>query len=227
VLAAYVDEDMEHEFVTQKINHPLYTETVEVYVTEVLQLIESYDPTQTEDGNSPLQSYDWGLAIGIMRGGGSDAQIQHYDFNYDFFGNARWRTIAGNYAMASDTMDQFGNTFDYNGEEEGIGSGERFSLMIRSYKQPDWADEPLCVADRSVRMRGLADTFLSEFIYFLLHRKKFRIHCLMEVSQLADIPNHWHQRFHIGDKIGYIDKMNYDLTVAEGVGEVTIDFFAL
>ena len=227
VLAAYVDEDMEHEFVTQKINHPLYTETVEVYVTEVLQLIESYDPTQTEDGNSPLQSYDWGLAIGIMRGGGSDAQIQHYDFNYDFFGNARWRTIAGNYAMASDTMDQFGNTFDYNGEQEGIGSGERFSLMIRSYKQPDWADEPLCVADRSVRMRGLADTFLSEFIYFLLHRKKFRIHCLMEVSQLADIPNHWHQRFHIGDKTGFIDKMNYDLTVSEGVGEVTIDFFAL
>ena len=81
--------------------------------------------------------------------------------------------------------------------------------------------------ERQVKMRGLADTFLSEYIYFLLNRKKFRIHCLMDVAQLADIPNHWHKRFQIGDKIGYIDKLDYSISAKEGIGEVTIDFFAL
>lgn len=226
VLAAYVDEDMEHEFVTQKIAHPIYTDLVDIYCYEVLQTVESYDPSNTDDGNSPLQEYDWGLAIAIMRGGGADAKIQRYDYDYDGFGNARWKTIAGNYAMSSDTMDQFGNEFDYNGEQEGDGGGERFSLKIRSYKQPDWADEPLCINDRKVMMRGLADTFLSEHIYFLLHRKKYRAHLLLEVSTLADIPNHWHQRFQIGDKIGYIDNIKYGISSKDGIGEVTLDFFA-
>ena len=227
ILAAFVDEDMEHEFVTQKLAHPIYTDLVDIYCYEVLRCAESYDPSNTEDGNSPLQEYDWGLAIAIMRGGGSDAKIQRYDYNYDYFGNARWRTVGGTYAMSSDSIDQFGNRFDYNGEQEGIGSGERFSLKIRSYKQPDWAEAPLCVADRDVRMRGLADTFLAEYIYFLLHRKTFRIHCLMEVAQLADIPNHWHRRFRIGDKVGYIDKLDYSISAESGIGEVKIDFFAL
>lgn len=227
VMAAYVDEDMEHEFVTQKITHPIYSDLVDIYVTEVLQTIESYDPSGTEDGNSPLQSYDWGLAISVMRGGGADATIERYDYGYDGFNNAKWRTVAGNYAMFSDTMDQFGNVFDYNGQDPGTGGGERFSLKIRSYKQPDWAEAPLCVEDRAVRMRGLADTFLSEYIYFLLNRKKFRIHCLMEPAQLADIPNHWSERFCIGDKVGYIDTLKYSLTAQEGIGEVQIDFFAL
>lgn len=227
ILAAYVDEDMEHEFVTQKLAHPIYTDLVDLYCYEVLRCAESYDPSNTEDGNSPLQEYDWGLALAVMRGGGADAKIQRYDYNYDYFGNARWKTMAGNYAMSSDTMDRFGNEFDYNGEQEGDGGGDRFSLKIRSYKQPDWSDAPLCVSDRKVRMRGLADTFLSEYIYFLLKRKTFRIHCLMEVAQLADIPNHWHERFLIGDKTGYIDKIQYSLSAVEGIGEVQIDFFAL
>ena len=226
ILAAYVDEDMEHEFVTQKINHPVDVDFLDFYATEVLRTVESYDPSGTEDGNSPLQSYDWGLAVALMRGGGADATIERYDYDYDGFGNAKWRTVAGNYALSSDSMDQFGNTFDYNGEQSGTGGGERFSLKIRSYKQPSWADGPLCVADRDVRMRGLADVFLSEWIYFLLHRKKFRIHCLMEVAQLADIPNHWHERFLIGGKAGWIDSLKYSLTAEEGVSEVEIDFYA-
>jgi len=254
VLAAFVDEDMEHEFVTQKIAHPIYSNEVDLYCFEVLQTAESYDPSNTEDGNSPLQEYDWGLALAIMRGGGADAKIQKFDFNYDGFGNARWKTIAGNYAMASDTMDQFGNEFDYNGENPGDGGGERFSLKIRAYKPflyYEDADGKMHITkdmslegkpvdgvpgqtwmlptngDRQVKMRGLADTFLSEYIYFLLNRKKFRIHCLMEVAQLADIPNYWHKRFQIGDKIGYIDKLDYSISAKEGIGEVTIDFFAL
>lgn len=80
-------------------------------------MVESYNPSKTEDGNSPLQSYDWGMAIAIMRGGGTDSTIQTYDHNYDSFGNARWRTLAGKYALTSDSMDQMGNGYDYNGTQ--------------------------------------------------------------------------------------------------------------
>ena len=125
LLAAYVDEDMEHEFVTQKINHTIDSGYVDIYATEVLRLLESYDPTSTDDGNSPLQECDWGLAIALMRGGGTNATIQNFDRNYDNFDNSRWRQVAGTYAMASDTMDQYGYTFDYNGDSSGDGGGER------------------------------------------------------------------------------------------------------
>ena len=134
ILAAYIDEDMEHEFVTQKINHPVYTDKVDIYATEVLRLVESYDPTGTEDGNSPLQDMDWGLAIAIMRGGGTDATVQNYDRNYDNFDNSKWRQVAGGYAMSSDSMDQYGNGYDYDGVTPGDGGGERFSLKIRAWK---------------------------------------------------------------------------------------------
>jgi len=254
ILAAYVDEDMEHEFVTQKINHPLYSEICDIYATEVLKLIESYDPSGTEDGNSPLQDVDWGLAISIMRGGGSDAKIQNYSRGYDGFDNSKWRQVAGGYAMDSDTMDQFGNQYDYNGTGEGIGDGERFSLKIRSWKpflyyidasgktivtsDLSLAGKPVegvsgktwlvpSIEDKSVRLRGLADTFMAEFIYFLLNRRKLRIHCLAEAAALVDIPNHWYRRFDIGGIVCYIDKINYSISDETGIGEVTMDVFAI
>ena len=246
ILAAFVDEDMEHEFVTQKINHALYSGNVDIYATEVLSLVESFDPTSNDSGTSPLQEYDWGLAIAVMRGGGAGSEIINYDRNYDFFGNSRWRTTAGSYTMSSDTMDQFGNVYDYG--------GERFSLKIRSWKpflyyidasgktiitnDLSLIGKPVdgvsgktwlmpCNSDDAIARRGLADVFMSEFIHFLLNRTKLRLHCLAEPAVLLDIPNHWHSRFRIGNYVGYIDKLNYDIDTEKGVGEVTIDFFAI
>ena len=254
ILAAYVDEEMEHEFVTQKINHPVYSENCDIYATEVLKLIESYDPDKTDDGNSPLQSVDWGLAIAIMRGGGTNSRTQNFDRGYDGFDNSKWRQTAGTYAMDSDTMDQYGTVYDYNGISPGLGDGERFSLKIRSWKpflyyidasnktivtsDLSLAGKPVdgvsgktwlipSIEDKSVRLRGLADTFMAEYIYFLLNRRKLRIHCLVEPSVLVDIPNHWYRRFRIGDQTGYIDKYNYSISAETGIGEVTIDFFAI
>lgn len=133
LLSAYIDEDMEHEFVEQYINNALPSAFVDIYLTEQLKLVESYDPNSTDDGNSPLQHIDWGLAIAIMQGGGADAQIQLYDYNYDWMGNSKWRRVPGQYALTSDSIDMYGNSYDYNGEQPGDGGGERFSLKIRSY----------------------------------------------------------------------------------------------
>lgn len=237
ILAAFVDEEMEHEFVEQHVRNTVSSPFVDLYLTEVLKLVESYDPSGTDNGNSPLQDIDWGLSIAIMRGGGADAEIQAYDYDYDGFGNSKWRTIAGEYALASDSISNMGDDFDYNGTLSGIGNEERFSLKIRAYKQPSWANEPICNIDeidpktnkitRKVRSRGLFDTFMSELAHFVVNRKKYKVTLLASAAQIADIPNHWRERFEINGKVGYINKVSYKVSIDKGLSAVEIEFFAL
>ena len=267
VLSVYVDEKMEHEFIMQKLQSLFGMQYADVYLEQRLELIESYDPSQTESGNSPLQEIDWGMSIAMMRGGGTNMKVLNYDYNYDLMGNSKWKTLAGEYAMASDTMDQFGNEFDYNGELGGDGGGERFSLKIRAWKpfvyyidadqqihinydvslagkavdNGDSSDDNAytwlipCAADiytdnqltSRIRSRGLADALMCEYIHFLLNRKRYRAKMLCQAAQLADIPNHWYERFEIGGKIGWIDQFQYEVNEETGIGEVTIDFFVI
>ena len=166
VLAAFLDVDMEHEYQEKKIQQVIFQDMsskswrnasrqqgamawpdgIEMLLSQSLSLAESYDPTSTDSGNSPLQDIDWGLTVGIMRGGGSDSEIINYDRGYDGFDNSRWKDTIGIYEMSSDSMDVKGAIFDYNGgsessegsdssegEDNGDGGGERFSLQIRSW----------------------------------------------------------------------------------------------
>ena len=255
MLVAYVDEDMEHEFVEQRIDNPLSSVLVDIYVSEVLKMVESYDPSDTDEGESPLQDYDWGLAVAMMRGGGTDMTVQRFDPGYDGFGNDKWRTVAGEYALTTDTMDQMGNTYDYNGTHQGIGEGERFSLKITGYRPfrykyvngqlkistnpKEWGDASWlvpCDADvedpqhriqEKIRSRGLYDSFMSELAHFLLNRKPYEVLVDCTVAELLDITNHWKQRFRIGDKVGYINKVSYELAVDQALTEAKIEFYAL
>ena len=257
MLVAYIDEDMKHEFCEYKINNVLSNDLVDLYLTENLRLIENYDPTDTDDGNSPLQEIDWGLSIAMMRGGGTNMTIQNYSHDYDGFGNDKWRTVSGEYALTSDTIDQIGNEYDYNGTASGIGDGERFSLKITAYKPfrykyvsgqlkistdpKEWLGDASwlvpCDGDvinpqtgkveTKIRTRGTFDSFMSELCYFLLRRKKVRIKAMTTVAQLADIPNHWRQLWQIGDMTGFIDKVQYQLAIDKPLGEVTIDFYII
>ncbi len=236
LLSAYIDEDMEHEFVAQYINNGLPSAFANLYLTEQLKTVESYDPSQTDDGNSPLQSYDWGLAIALMQGGGTNATLQKYDYNYDGFGNSRWRMVPGEYALTSDSLDLFGNSFDYNGDRPDDGGGERFSLKIRSWQQPSWADAPLIVDDqyntagkvvKKIRTRGLCDSFMIEYFKWLLGRKKFKVKVLADVAALNDITNHWTRRYRINGMVGLIGKVNYDLSKRDGVQEAELEYYSL
>lgn len=243
ILCAYVDEDMEHEFVEQIINQTISTAFCDFYMQQTLSLVESYDPSDTEDGNSPLQDDShWGYAVALMRGGGSDATRQSYDYNYDHFGTSKWRTVSGKYALACDSLDMMGNVFDYNGVQEGIGEGERFSLKIRAFKEPSWLKDPkykdlvLCNADEvdengkvvtKIRSRGLFDTFILPYAYFLLNRKKFMVRCTTTVAQVADIPNHWQEWWNIGGMKCLIDKVNTTIDAKTGMGEVELTVYAL
>lgn len=228
ILAANVDEDMEHEFIKQYIRNPLSSTVADFYVTEVLQLRESYNPSDTDDGNSPLQTHDWGLSIAVMRGGGTDSDTENFDYNYDGFGNSKWRTTVGEYALTADSVDPYGIMYDYNGgNEEGIGNEERFSLKPRAWIQPDWADAPLVVNDPLIKNRGYFDTFMVDYAYFLLNRKKYRIKCLASVAQIADIPNHWKEWWLIAGKKCLINKVSTDISVTDGMGEVELEVYSL
>lgn len=205
----------------------------------VLKLVESYDPSSTDDGNSPLQSIDWGLAVAVMRGGGADAAIETYDYDYDGFGNSKWRTVHGKYATTCDSLDMFGGEFDYNGTQPGItytDGEERFSLKIRAWKQPVWADRPLIrpdITDSSghvttkIKSRGLYDSFLSEYANFLLHRRKYLVRMECDTAQLADVVNHWDRRFRINNLVGYINKLSYSISAQEGIKNLEIEFFVI
>ena len=228
VLAANVDEDMEHEFIKQYIRNPISSAVADFYVTEILQLRESYNPSDTDDGNSPLQTHDWGLSIAVMRGGGTDSDTENFDYNYDGFGNSKWRTTVGEYALTADSVDPYGIMYDYNGgNEEGIGNEERFSLKPRAWVQPDWADAPLVVNDPLIKNRGYFDTFMVDYAYFLLNRKKYRIKCLASVAQIADIPNHWKEWWLIAGKKCLINKVSTDISVTDGMGEVELEVYSL
>ena len=243
ILCAYVDEDMEHEFVEQKLNQTISTAFCDFYMQQKLKLVESYDPSSTEDGNSPLQDTDrWGFALAMMRGGGSDATQESYDYNYDGFGNSKWRTKSGKYALACDSLDMMGNLFDYNGVKPGLGNGERFSLKIRAHKEPAWLSDPkykdvvLCDPDiydkdgnveTKIRSRGLFDTFILPYAYFLLNRKKYKIRCTTTVAQIADIPNHWQDWWNIGGVKCLINQVNTTIHAQTGIGEVELTVYAL
>ena len=226
-MAALFDKKMEHEFVKQYVKNSMSSMVADFYVTEELSLRESYDPSSTDDGNSPLQSYDWGMSIAIMRGGGSDATHEPYDYNYDGFGNSKWRTKSGDYALTTDSIDPYGRVYDYNGVESGIGDEERFSLKPRAWVQPEWADSPLVVNTPSVKNRGYVDTFLIDYIYFILHRKRFYVKCLASVAQIVDIQNHWKEWWNIDGKKCLIDKVNAQVTARDGLGEVELEVFAI
>lgn len=226
-MAAFIDEDMEHEFVKQYVKNTMSSMVADFYVTEELSLRESYDPSSTDDGNSPLQSYDWGLSVAIMRGGGIDSTHESYDYNYDGFGNSKWRTKAGEYALTTDSIDPYGVEYDYNGIEPGNGNEERFSLKPRAWVQPEWADAPLVVNTPSVKNRGYVDVFLVDYIYFLLHRKKYYVRCLASVAQIADIQNHWKEWWAINGKKCLINKVNADVSAKEGMGEVELEIYSI
>ena len=39
--------------------------------------------------------------------------------------------------------------------------------------------------------------------------------------------NHWTDRWRIAGKTGYIDRLQYNVSAETGLGEVTMDFYAI
>lgn len=97
------------------IQYPV-TFGVDGYVNEGyrLYLQDNYEPN--DDGISPIETHDWGLMLGIMRGSGSDAHVDYEPDPDDSEDNETWEVIAGSNATTHpDICDSYGNLWDYNG----------------------------------------------------------------------------------------------------------------
>ena len=85
--------------------------------------------------NNSLFDYEAGLTLGIMRGPGRNAGIEDYEQNYDGENNYKYVAVGQDYAFHSDTLDNYGRLFDYNGTESGgVDTEGRFSLKLKAEK---------------------------------------------------------------------------------------------
>lgn len=79
-----------------------------------LYLQDNFEPN--DDGVSPIETKDWGLTLGIMRGSGSDAYVDYSADPDDHEENDTWEKVAGSSVTSHpDTCDSYGNEWDYNG----------------------------------------------------------------------------------------------------------------
>ena len=93
------------------------TLNIEGHINEGYRLYmqDNYEPN--DDGISPIETHDWGLTLGIMRGSGSDAYVDYrYDPN-DGEDNDTWSTVPGKSVTSHpDTCDSYGKEWDYDGK---------------------------------------------------------------------------------------------------------------
>ena len=80
-----------------------------------LYLQDNYEPN--DDGISPIETHDWGLTLGIMRGSGSDAYVDYDADPDDMEGNDTWDIESGSSVTSHpDTCDNYGNLWDYTAQ---------------------------------------------------------------------------------------------------------------
>ena len=185
---------------------------------------ENYDMENSIE--SPLRSRDSGFTLGVMRGPGNNSDVQVYLDNYDGNGNSAWTTVVADYAFTSDTMDAYGNRYDYNGKEEGGIAGLEDSISLKTHIVT--SSEAGSVIDWNINSeaakRGLADRFMSEYMYFLLNRKTVKMDVDTTLSHLTSLT--WLKRHRIGEVVGFIKSRSYTLSNS-GVSDMNIEMYTV
>ena len=195
-----------------------------------LYLEDNYEPN--DSGVSPVESHDWGLTLGIMRGSGGDARIDYEPDPDDGEGNDTWDLVAGSSVTAHpDTCDNYGSEWDYNGQQEGIGPEGRVSLKLRAEKpnpyfdpsQPEGDDNRryLEIGKESLRGRGLADQFYKDYSYWVRNARIAHMTVRMELADLLRIDKT--KRVRVGAVTGFIRKLQYSVGNRDGLGLVDME----
>lgn len=86
------------------------------------------------------------------------------------------------------------------------------------------AGKPGFPIDSEYADRGLVSQFLSEYLYFLAHRKLVTLSVKMSISEIIHID--FLKRHRIGEFVGFINKVSYSLD-GSGVNDVEIEMFIL
>ena len=188
----------------------------------------NYDRSQN-DGD-PFQEHDLGFTLGVMRGAGANSSYTVTIDNYDGNGNDAWVTVADDYAFTDDSMDAYGNHYDYNGDIEGgvVGLEDTIKTHIQTakdvgLKNEDGTDVDWGI-DATAAKRGLADRFMSEYMYFLLHRKTVSMDVDTTLSHLTSLS--WFKQLRISDTVGRLKSRSYTLTNS-GVTDMSIELYTI
>ena len=185
-----------------------------------------------EAGNHPFLTHDSGFTLGVMRGPGSEATTQVYLKNYDGNGNDAWTTVVADYAFTADTMDAYGNRYDYNGTAEGGIADQANSISLKTHIQTaqdlglkDKDGKPVNWGiDSQAAKRGLADRFMSEYMHFLLNRKTVNMEVDTTLSQITSLS--WFKQLRINDTVGRLKSRSYTLSNS-GVSDMSIKLYTI
>lgn len=176
------------------------------------------------ENKNPIEEYDCGLMLGIMRGPGNSAGVEDYEENYDEEGNFKYTLVSSSAAFHSDICDNYNRLFDYNGTEQGgVDVSGRFSLKLKAEKpNPEGGYFP--ITDVNMQQRGLFDKFYAEYAYFVTHRKLVKMELRIEMADLLQID--WSKRYNILTYNGFINKYEYTVT-DKGIGVVKMEMYVM
>lgn len=222
---------------TSKYRHKYYTTLTNLKISGHinegyrLYLQDNFEPN--DDGVCPIETHDWGLTLGIMRGSGSDAYVNYSNDPNDEEGNDTWDRVPGSSATAhSDTCDSYGNLWDYNGTADGVGDTDgRFSLKLRAeklnpyYKKGSDKDSEknqyLPITTDALKGRGLIDKFYKEYSYWIRNARIVNLTEHMTLAQFLTIDKT--KKVRMGDYLGFIKKMKFTVSNQAGFGNVTVE----
>lgn len=168
VYAQYVDGEIHHNDDNSLIQHNyIYNGIIlaEEYSTKehrtvttchmdvllILESVEDYDVTSSSDG--PYYDNECQNTLGIMRGSGAGESVIFFNENYDGFGTSEYTVSAGSDAeFTSDSVNHFGELFDYNGGGRTLVSPDMAKVYLRSYfTSGQWDFSMLFVDDITLR----------------------------------------------------------------------------
>ena len=94
--------------------------TIRIVATGVVTVVGA-STFDIKNDQHPLASANVGYQLGIMRGPGNKSDVE-IGYNYDDEGNDTWYNVVNSPTFTADSIDPYGNVFDYNGTEAGIGT---------------------------------------------------------------------------------------------------------
>lgn len=211
-------------FDAQRFDESRTNQSKEAYIAKYKgrRNLASHIEANIYENESPIQGYEAGYLLGIMRGPGNKSGVEDFAENFDGEGNFRYVMTSTNSAFHSDTVDNYARAWDYNGTMEGgVETEGSISLKLRAEKpNPEGGFYP--ITETYAQRRGLFDKFYSEYAYFVVNRKIVRMKCRMEMADLLNID--WTKRYKIGEYVGFINKYSYSVS-STGISDVELEMY--
>ena len=169
-----------------------------------------------------------GYTLGFMRGPGNNAN-EDIVYNYDGEGNDSWVSTYDKPAFTADSVDLYGQAFDYNGTlTGGADMSKRLSLLLDARKVKEYSADGTPSYFESTNdvfaRRGLVPQLLEEFLYFKSHCMTVKIPLLMSLTQIKSLNLlKWNM---FGDYKGLIKSVSYELSDS-GIKDIEVELNVL